>query len=109
MGGPWTGRSLWNEPDTLVFDNPVYKPYDYQQEAIEAIEAEFKNRERGKLILPCGTGKSVVGVVGGGTDGGRGRTSVVCDAFHLVDGSDHARVGHSAANRATVHRGVFRQ
>ena len=59
-GWPVDWAQFVDEPDTLVFDNPVYKPYDYQQEAIEAIEAEFKNRERGKLILPCGTGKSVV-------------------------------------------------
>ena len=59
-GWPVDWAQFVDEPDTLVFDSPIYEPYDYQQEAIEAIEAEFKNRERGKLILPCGTGKSVV-------------------------------------------------
>ena len=59
-GWPVDWAQFVDEPDTLVFDSPVYEPYDYQHEAIEAIEAEFKNRERGKLILPCGTGKSVV-------------------------------------------------
>ena len=41
-GWPVDWAQFVDEPDTLVFDNPVYKPYDYQQEAIEAIEAEFK-------------------------------------------------------------------
>ena len=59
-GWPVDWAQFVDEPDTLVFDNPVYTPHDYQQEAIEAIEAKFPEHERGKLILPCGTGKSVV-------------------------------------------------
>lgn len=49
-----------DEPDSLVFDDLVYQPHSYQQEAVDAIEARFEDHERGKLILPCGTGKSVV-------------------------------------------------
>ena len=49
-----------DEPDTLVFDNPVYNPHPYQQEAIDATQTKFQDHDRGKLILPCGTGKSVV-------------------------------------------------
>ena len=59
-GWPVDWAQFVDKPDTLVFDNPIYTPHDYQQEAIEAIEARFQNHERGKLILPCGTGKSVV-------------------------------------------------
>lgn len=49
-----------DEPEALVFKDPVYDPHPYQQEAVEAIERGFEVHERGKLILPCGTGKSVV-------------------------------------------------
>ena len=35
-------------------------PTPYQQEAIDAIVEGFKADTRGRLILPCGTGKSVV-------------------------------------------------
>ena len=59
-GWPVDWAQFVDKPDTLVFDNPVYTPYDYQQEAIDAIEAKFQEHKRGKLILPCGTGKSVV-------------------------------------------------
>ena len=59
-GWPVDWAQFVEEPESLVFDDPVYQPHPYQQEAIEAIETKFQEYERGKLILPCGTGKSVV-------------------------------------------------
>lgn len=46
-----------DEPDSLVFDQVPYERRPYQ---MEAIEVGFADHARGKLILPCGTGKSVV-------------------------------------------------
>ena len=40
-GWPVDWAQFVDEPDMLVFNNPIYEPYDYQHEAIEAIEAEF--------------------------------------------------------------------
>ena len=48
------------EPETLTFAEPVHQPHPYQQKAVDAIADGFQQHERGKLILPCGTGKSVV-------------------------------------------------
>ena len=59
-GWPVDWAEFVDEPDALVFDDPLYEPYPYQQDAVEAIEGEFGEHDRGKLILPCGTGKSVV-------------------------------------------------
>ena len=47
-------------PESLAFETEVYTRRDYQQEAVDEIEDGFRKHERGKLILPCGTGKSVV-------------------------------------------------
>ena len=49
-----------DEPDSLVFEETVYEPHPYQQDAVDAIAEGFAEARRGKLILPCGTGKSVV-------------------------------------------------
>ena len=49
-----------DEPDSLVFEETVYEPRPYQQDAVDKITAGFAEGRRGKLILPCGTGKSVV-------------------------------------------------
>ncbi|MBO5754347.1 MAG: DEAD/DEAH box helicase family protein [Proteobacteria bacterium] len=35
------------------------KPRDYQKEIIHKAEAHFKNNERGKVIMACGTGKTL--------------------------------------------------
>ena len=35
-----------------------FKPREYQQEAISNVLKGFKTQDRGKLIMPCGTGKS---------------------------------------------------
>ena len=49
-----------DDPGTLAFEQTVYEPRPYQQDAIDAIAMGFEASRRGKLILPCGTGKSVV-------------------------------------------------
>ncbi len=59
-GWPVDWAEFVEEPETLVFEETVYEPRRYQQEAVKKIIAGFEAHERGKLILPCGTGKSVV-------------------------------------------------
>ena len=50
-----------HDPESLRFRPPQpYKPHPFQRKAIDAVCAGFKRHERGKLILPCGTGKTVV-------------------------------------------------
>ena len=49
-----------NQIDDLEID---FKPHDlrrYQAEALDAISKNFVDNDRGKLILPCGTGKSFI-------------------------------------------------
>lgn len=39
----------------------VFKPRDHQKDALNKAIEYFKNNDRGKLILPCGSGKSLTG------------------------------------------------
>ncbi|MCY4164170.1 MAG: DEAD/DEAH box helicase family protein, partial [bacterium] len=54
----------WSEflesPEKIKFQSALYKPFAYQAEAITKVIAGFEEHDRGKLVLPCGTGKSVV-------------------------------------------------
>ncbi len=50
-----------DDPESLRLDPPEpYTPHSFQSEAIDAVFAGFERHDRGKLILPCGTGKTVV-------------------------------------------------
>ena len=43
----------------LRWDHEPYTPWPHQQRAVEDVLAGFSESDRGKLIMPCGTGKSV--------------------------------------------------
>ncbi|MDK2816219.1 MAG: hypothetical protein PWR22_848 [Moorella sp. (in: firmicutes)] len=49
----------WNRPDNLVL-LPKKELRPYQKEAIEAVLKGFKDKDRGKLIMPPGSGKTFV-------------------------------------------------
>ena len=53
----WSG--CLDDDGTLVWDHEPYTPMPHQQAAIDAVLAGFAAADRGKMILPCGTGKSV--------------------------------------------------
>ena len=69
---PVRWADFFDTPESLRFDSVRYKPYQFQTEAVEKVAMGFESTDRGQLILPCGTGKSVVslwiaeGVVGSG-------------------------------------------
>ncbi len=56
-------RDLLDRPESLIFDVEQYTPRKDQEQALEAIrEGLFLDSSgtRGRVIMPCGTGKSVV-------------------------------------------------
>ncbi len=53
----WAG--CLDEEGSLVWDHKAYTPYSHQQEAIDRVLEGFEKTNRGKMIMPCGTGKSV--------------------------------------------------
>lgn len=48
---------VWNEPAKLE-KKRLKTPFDYQRTAIDDVVAGFADRDRGKLIMACGTGKT---------------------------------------------------
>lgn len=48
---------VWNEPAKLE-KKRLKTPFDYQRTAIADVVAGFADRDRGKLIMACGTGKT---------------------------------------------------
>ena len=60
-GWPVDWLQYVDDPESLRLDPPeLYEPRPFQSEAIDAVCTEFETHDRGKLILPCGTGKTVV-------------------------------------------------
>ena len=53
-------RDYVERPEDIELALPKHKPRPDQQEALDSISQGFAESDRGKLILPCGTGKSVV-------------------------------------------------
>ena len=51
---------FFDKPNSLRFESVRYEPYQFQVEAVEKVAMGFESTDRGQLILPCGTGKSVV-------------------------------------------------
>ncbi len=50
-------KFIWHEPDVLT-KKARKTAFDYQRVAIEDVVAGFTTRDRGKLIMACGTGKT---------------------------------------------------
>ena len=61
-------------PDSIKFDHQRYVPYPFQDDAVQAVVKGLDDHQRGKLILPCGTGKSVVSLWAAEKIAGRGGT-----------------------------------
>ena len=57
---PVSWSDFFDVPEQLSFHSTRYEPYPFQAEAVEKVLAGFVEHDRGKLILPCGTGKSLV-------------------------------------------------
>ena len=49
-----------NPDDVVIPGRKLYTPHPYQQEAMDAVCEGLETHDRGQLILPCGTGKTVV-------------------------------------------------
>ncbi|MCY4279229.1 MAG: DEAD/DEAH box helicase family protein [Acidimicrobiaceae bacterium] len=73
---PVDWAAFLERPEELRFEAQRYAPKCYQKAAVEAVVSGLDSRDCGKLILPCGTGKSVVAlwiaerIAGAGRGGG---------------------------------------
>jgi predicted helicase len=57
---PVSWSDFFETPERLAFQSTRCEPYPFQADAVEKVLAGFVGHDRGKLILPCGTGKSLV-------------------------------------------------
>lgn len=53
----WSG--CLDDDGALVWDHEPYEPFPHQDDAITDVLEGFETHDRGKMILPCGAGKSV--------------------------------------------------
>ena len=92
---PVDWAAFLERPEELRFEAQRYAPKCYQKAAVEAVVSGLDSRDCGKLILPCGTGKSVVAlwiaerIASAGRGGGDGAGSDV--------GADAGGVGSGAS------------
>ena len=57
---PTDWSDFLDSPERLSFNSVRYEPFPFQAEAVQDVVTGFAEHDRGKLVLPCGTGKSVV-------------------------------------------------
>ena len=56
---PW--RDFLDRPDEFTFDRSKrHKPRSDQRDALDAVAKGYQQASRGRLVMPCGTGKSLV-------------------------------------------------
>ena len=67
-------RYIPNHTQDIEIEFPQHELRGYQRDALDAIAANFEVNTRGKLVLPCGTGKSFVALKAAEENAGRGKS-----------------------------------
>ncbi|MCY4657682.1 MAG: DEAD/DEAH box helicase family protein, partial [Gammaproteobacteria bacterium] len=86
--------------ERLRIDLPKHDLRDYQREALDEIQDTFQAHDRGKLILPCGTGKSFVALKAAEENAGVAKTvlylvpSISLMGQTMREWSRHRRIPH---------------
>ena len=97
-----------DEPEALSFRHEPFSLRPHQKVAFDDVTGGFKDNDRGKLIMACGTGKTftalrIAEAVAG--IGGRGALSGAVDiAVPAID----AGMGDATVDPASLHRGLLR-
>jgi predicted helicase len=82
----WSRLSL-DAPDRL-HKRPLKRPMEHQKEALQAVLRGFEHRDRGKLIMACGTGKTYTSLIIAEQRVGRGgRVSFLVPSIALLSQS----------------------
>ena len=70
---PW--RDYLDRPEDLTFDTTArHKPRPDQRDALDAVAKGYQQHSRGRLVMPCGTGKSLVAMWAAEENAGAGAT-----------------------------------
>ncbi len=65
-------RDLVERPELLTIRRQPKMPHPFQRDALDKISSGFNSCDRGQLILPCGTGKTLVALWVAEQNGGGG-------------------------------------
>ena len=94
----WT--EFIDRPEELVLRQAKHEPREDQENALADIHEGFERSDRGKLILPCGTGKSLVAMWAAEREVGRGGTvlyfvpSLALISQTMSEWARHRRIEH---------------
>ena len=70
---PW--RDYLDRPDEFTFGTSKrHKPRPHQRDALNAVAKGYQQGSRGRLVMPCGTGKSLVAMWAAEENAGAGAT-----------------------------------
>ncbi len=70
---PW--QDYLDRPDEFAFDTTKrHKPRPHQRDALDAVAKGCQEASRGRLVMPCGTGKSLVAMWAAEENAGAGAT-----------------------------------
>ena len=104
---PAAWREFIDRPEELTFEHCPHTPRPDQREALDAIAKGRLDHSRGRLIMPCGTGKSLVAMWGAEENVPDGGDSAVPGPVDRVDGPDDAGVGEQPQPRPGLCGGVL--
>ena len=98
---PLDWRDLVADPDRAEYDHARYTPRPDQRAAVDAVADGLADADRGRLLMPCGTGKSVVALWAAERLSGKaGRVLYLVPSIALMDQT----MREWAAQRAMPHR-----
>lgn len=60
------------DPETVTWDSEPKQPFQHQRQALNDISKGFQQSRRGTVVMPCGTGKSLVAMWAAEEHAGRG-------------------------------------
>ena len=96
---PW--RDFLDRPDEFTFDRTKrHKPRSDQRDALNAVAKGYQQASRGRLVMPCGTGKSLVAMWAAEENVGAGGTvlylvpSIALMGQTMREWARHRSTGH---------------
>ncbi|WP_419918760.1 DEAD/DEAH box helicase family protein [Candidatus Poriferisocius sp.] len=104
-----------DRPDDLEFDHRErHRPRRDQRDALDAIAKGYQSHSRGRLVMPCGTGKSLVAMWAAEENAGQAGTvlylvpSIALMGQTMREWAGHRNIGHTylgvCSDKTTGHR-----
>ena len=89
------------DPETVEWQGEPKQPFTHQREALDGISKGFQQHRRGTVVMPCGTGKSLVAMWAAEEHAGRGGSVLYAVPSIALMGQT---MREWAQNRSLAHR-----